>query len=218
MGRSRFSPKTRQSGVIDPKLIIIATEGKCTEKQYFEELRRQRGKTNVHVELLETLDGNSSPLHVLARLDAFAAKYSFKSQRDQLWMVIDTDKWGIPKIAQVSQLCTQKGYRLAVSNPSFELWLLLHHKRLQDYSQEEKVNISLNEKTGTRTYIETLLISINGSYNKSKINPDHFFPYIEHAIAEAKSLDNPNSRWPDEIGTKVFLLVEEIITPLYTIS
>lgn len=45
---------------------------------------------------------------------------------DEVWFVIDTDKWG-PKIAELRSLCTQKGdWRIAQSNPCFELWLYYH--------------------------------------------------------------------------------------------
>lgn len=54
--------------VRDCRLIIIAAEGRHTEKQYFSLFHNPR----VQVKVLSTEDdGCSAPNHVLARLDVF---------------------------------------------------------------------------------------------------------------------------------------------------
>jgi hypothetical protein len=216
MAKPTFLPKKRQSNVRDPKLIIIATEGKCSEKQYFEALRVRRGKTNIHIHVLATQDNRSSPDSVLQRLNEFKSYYSLKESRDELWMVIDVDKWGDSKLSNIARRCKQKGYFLAVSNPCFELWLLMHVKKLSDYSDHELEKIKDNEKTGSRTYLEVKLIEVFGTYNKSKLIPGRYIPHIESAIDEAKRLDIDRSeRWPSGLGTRVHLLAEKIAKPPY---
>lgn len=207
----RFSPRVRQSGIRNPKLIIIATEGKCTEKQYFEELRFRNGKPNIHVEILPTHDTDSSPKHVLERLDEFKKQYKFSNGLDELWMVIDVDSWGDVKIAEIAQLCQQKRYNLAVSNPCFEAWLLLHFQSIEEYPIEEQRTLLHNKREGARTALEKELLRICGEYNKSNLNMDYFIPNIRDAIERSRILDDNNSRWPQSFGTRVYLLVEKII-------
>jgi len=64
---------TRPSGKRSARLVIIATEGAKTEKTYFEGLVSPDGYPNsgVHVEVLSTKDGKSSPQQVSKRLNAF---------------------------------------------------------------------------------------------------------------------------------------------------
>ena len=66
---------------------------------------------------------------MIARLDGFKAEYATEED-DQFWLCIDKDHWAEPghiaNLRVVLQHCKQKGYRVAISNPCFELWLLLH--------------------------------------------------------------------------------------------
>jgi hypothetical protein len=42
---------------------------------------------------LVAAEGASAPQHVLARLDAFASRYRLVDGLDELWVVIDVDRW-----------------------------------------------------------------------------------------------------------------------------
>ena len=73
----------------------------------------------------------------------------------------------------------------------------------------------MNKKTGdkrTRTFIETKIIEIIGSYNKA--NPDFkvIMDKVKTAINNSKKIDkNLTDRWPNGLGTRVYLIVEEIL-------
>ena len=105
----------------DTSLIVIATEGEKTEKQYFETFKYRR----VQVKVEATEKGKSSPAHVLERLDAYVKEFVI-GDGDELWLAIDVDRWEKRMLAEVTREAVQKGFSLAVSNPCFELWLLLH--------------------------------------------------------------------------------------------
>lgn len=108
MVNRQFTSRKRISGVKEANIIVIATEGECTEKQYFEEIQVRKGKTNIHVEILPTEDCRSSPEDVLNRLDDYKKRYALNLNSDQLWMVIDVDQWGDIKLSQVARTCVQK--------------------------------------------------------------------------------------------------------------
>ena len=130
--------------------------------------------------------------------------------------MIDRDKqsWTLEEIVEVAQVCLQKGYYLAVSNPCFELWLLLHIKSLENYSDSVLQAFIENKKVSSnRTRIEKELILLLGSYNKSNLETSSFLPFVKEAIENAKKLDhNPEQRWPNQLGTRVYRLVEKIIS------
>jgi len=118
-------PFIRRTGFRDAKLIVIASEGQKTEKMYFNDLKDEYARSSLHVEVLERFVSASSPSHVLACLNKFKTKYRLRRD-DELWMVIDIDRWTEQNLSDVAGKCRDKGFLIAVSNPCFELWLLLH--------------------------------------------------------------------------------------------
>jgi len=105
--------------------VVIASEDRYAVKQYFDIFQ----STRVQFHVLETDQGRSSPEHVMARLDEYLAEYSV-GEGDQFWLVCDTDHWiqsdHIQNLVEVVKRCRQKGIFVALSNPCFDLWLLLH--------------------------------------------------------------------------------------------
>ncbi|HEY83828.1 MAG TPA: RloB domain-containing protein [Chloroflexi bacterium] len=194
-------------------MIIIATEGTNTEKKYFEDLASPEYYHNprVHIEVLQRLTTASSPEHIIKLLDQFKRQFRL-NKYDELWMVIDMDRWGDAKLSNIATQCKQKQYFLAVSNPSFELWLLLHIKSLADYTQSELEEFIENKKINRRTKLEKELVKILGSFNKNNPDTSQFLPYVDIAIDRARGRDtNPDHRWPISLGSRVYLLAENII-------
>lgn len=211
----KFKPRERSSSVRDARLIIIATEGTYTEGQYFRGLTSDEKYRNsrVHVEVLERETTLSSPENVMSHLDNFKRTYRL-NKYDELWMVIDVDKWGDEKLSDIATQCSQKNYSLAVSNPCFEIWLLLHLTGLDIYSDAEIQVLFKNKRTKnkTRTPLEDELIKFVGEYNKSNLNMTHYIPHVEMAIERAEALDTePNHRWVMSLGTRVYQLAKLII-------
>ncbi len=208
-----ITPRTRRTNRRDPRLIIIATEGTCTETIYFEDLASFEGYQNsrVQVEVVSRNSNESSPSHVLDSLEEFKRKWRL-NKADELWMVIDVDRWGMKKISDVATKCYQKKYFLVVSNPCFEIWLLLHVQSLDGYTETELEELRENKKVGGRTRLELELKKVLGEYNKTSPNTAHFLPFVQMAIARAKTLDiTPHERWPNGLGSHVYKLVEQII-------
>lgn len=215
MGRIKRDFK-RPENKKSANLIVIATEGRRTERIYFEELAREFDSKNVHVEIIEKLDNNSSPDKVLEQLDSFAEQFNL-DEEDELWMVIDRDyqSWEIDMIKSVAQICYQKkGYYLALSNPAFELWLILHIVDCSTLSNQEKKDLFRNSKvTRHKTYSKKMLSDLIGGFNESKYNPSTFIPKVEDAIRNAIKIDtNPKTRWPNYLGTRVYKLAQSIIS------
>jgi predicted small metal-binding protein len=125
------------------KLYVIAAEGDRTEFKYFEAVRDKYSakftKLNWHLEILRRPSkqrGKSSPKDVEQMLNDFLEDnrdYDLKSY-DELWLIIDTDTWEPETIKQLAEKCQfDTLYHLGLSNPCFELWLILH---LADFNDD----------------------------------------------------------------------------------
>ena len=179
----------------DARLFVIATEGKHTEPQYF----RLFHTTKIQIEILPTEDGASSPQSILNRIDDYRKSYDL-GEDDQLFVVIDRDRWPERTLSQVSQHCSQRGYILAVSNPCFELWLYLHFLDVTD-----NLN-SCNE-------FSNAIRDVVGEYNKTNLKSEHYsIEAVCQAASRAASLDiSTTDRWPQSVGTHVYKILEELL-------
>ena len=206
------------------RYFVVASEGADTERIYFQGLQDsliEKGiyDTLIKLEFLERKTEKeralSSHKAVLKQLDDYKKKYQLDN-RDELWLVIDRDKQNNPvkNIADIAQNCLQKGYFLALSNPNFEFWLLLHLKDLTQYSKTELDKLHDKKAGESKSVLEKELSALLGGYNKSKYGIEKILPFIDKAILQAKDLDtNSEDRWiEDRLGTRVYLLVERIIS------
>lgn len=109
--------------------ILIICEGKKTEPRYFKELQHRFRNPLVHVEIN---DESGVPLTLVERAVALrdAAIRNAKGQRDdnllfdEIWCVCDVDEH--PNLSQACNQAREEGIHVALSNPCFELWALLH--------------------------------------------------------------------------------------------
>lgn len=179
-------------------MVIIATEGRYAEPQYFSMFRHIGSR--VQVKTLEPEEGEaSSPRHVLARLKKYRREYDL-GPGDQLWLVVDKDRWTDAHLAEVSGHAHQLRFGLAVSRPCFELWLYLHHA-------DAPATMDITAGHPVKDALRALL----GAYNEQNLQLDRFRPHIDEAIRRARALDTrPADRWPNGLGTRVYLVVEAI--------
>jgi hypothetical protein len=198
------------------KIIILAYEGSITESQYFERLKADVRFNDDLIHLIslkrKRKDGESAPLHVFKKLKKEAKDEFNLDKSDELWMIIDRDQWN--NIAEIADLCKAEGnFYLALSNPCFEFWLLLHIKDLSEFKEQELIDIFENKKvSNTKTFLKRLLGELlDGGYNESIPKPERFFPYIDLAITRARNLDVLNEEYPTKLGSHVYKLVEKII-------
>ncbi len=200
------------------RLVVIATEGK-TEQIYFKALKEKKEAKNVHVEILtsdEEGNNNPDPNSVFERLSKFMLKYEIADD-DGLWLVIDRDRWLERTFSSLARKCHQNpNLKFCVSNPAFELWLMLHLIGFEELSEQEKSAIKTNRKQrkGGVPFLKKKMRELLGSYNESNYNTESLLRgrNVDLAIERAILLDtNPADRWPNTVGTRVYLLAKSII-------
>jgi len=110
-------------------LILVVCEGKVTEREYVEEFRLAHGATTVRVHV-HAPGGDPRTLVETAITMRDEAVRRAKRERDlnlaydEVWCVFDVDEHA--RLEAARTLARDGGIFLAVSNPCFELWLLLH--------------------------------------------------------------------------------------------
>ncbi len=177
----------------DTRLIVIATEGRETEKQYFD----QFGDKRVHVKMLTTGEDNqSAPQHVIERLISYSDEYQIGGD-DELWLMVDVDRW--KSLGEIVREAFHRGYKLAISNPCFEVWLLCHFQDPPKIAQK------------CQPIEDTLREALGGGYSKSNLDISQFADKLDSAIKRTEQLDiNPKDRWPQSVGSHVYRVVHSI--------
>ncbi|MCK5716692.1 MAG: RloB domain-containing protein [Thiomargarita sp.] len=185
----------------DTRLLIIATEGRKTEKKYFSLFRN----TRIQVKIIPTGDDDkSAPEYVLERLKKFSEDYELSAE-DELWLMIDVDSWKNKKLSYIAAKATSSNFKLAISNPCFEIWLLCHHifpniKHTCCKKVETQLNATLKER-------------YQHGYKKNNIHVTDYKDHLKQAIKNAKQLDNESTeRWPKDIGTHVYKIVQQLVS------
>jgi len=110
--------------------IIIACEGRATEPGYFKAIRRDLSLPTLRVAIVEHA-GTDPRTVVQQAINAVVAEKGKKAwlKKDQAWAVFDGDEHRLTirdNWNDAIQLANANNIELAISNPSFEFWYLLH--------------------------------------------------------------------------------------------
>ena len=178
------------------RVFIIATEGSRTEPLYFKMFNSS--ETTVTVQCV-TGGTASSPEAVLERMKQYLENN--KLQRNyEAWVVVDKDAWSKESLDALHAWAASNAhnYGLAVSNPKFEYWLLLH---FEDGNNVANGNVCLIR---LKKYLP--------NYEKGNLETAKLRPNIMTAAERAKRRDRPPSpKWPNGTGTTVYRLVEKLL-------
>ena len=218
--RTFNEPTYQDEQIEENSLILISCEGKVTEPEYFEALKRKLGKkigSIIHVDVIPNLGPGANPQDVLSNLENHIHDvYQFREQFDSLWLVIDREKVEDRKnhLLAIHPECEDKGYRIALSNPTFELWLLMHVAKLNDYCEDALFENAWVTPAKNKRFMEKQLSEILGGYSKKSGQ----FPVkilnnqnLTNAIKQHPQLNKPFEILLDELGTNVGEIVTELI-------
>ena len=213
--KRRTVRKKRDYAFKTPKAnsYLIVTEGKCTEPNYFNGLKKQ---------IIEKIGGNVDVIEVpkidihgegtsTERLIGITEQYVSKANiiYQNIWIVFDKDDFQDFDDAIADGI--KRGYSVAWSNQSFEYWIYLHFHYSDTDLHRHEWNAKLDE------LFKQYGLSSKG-YNK---NIENLYDLLESidgtktAISNAKrrmagfskEKDSPSAYAP---GTMVYKLVEQL--------
>jgi hypothetical protein len=149
-------PLRRRVGARRPRrTLLIFCEGARTEPEYLEALRREpsvREAAAVDIRV-ERSAGGSAPLTLVkAAVNAKMRAEKEEGEIDEIWCLFDVE-WPMnhPHLKEAKELARRKGILLGISNPCFELWLMLHfvdRTAFLDTGSAQRVRCSHDGETG----------------------------------------------------------------------
>jgi hypothetical protein len=129
--RNRDRKQARRQPFRDPRpVILIVCEGD-TEHDYFDGFWRAARNPRVTIHIPEEHGVPKTLVEIAKRLKNEAQSEAKRQGDDNLafdsvWCVSDVDEH--PNLPEARQMARDNGIELAISNPCFELWLLLHFR------------------------------------------------------------------------------------------
>jgi hypothetical protein len=204
MWRNRSNPRglRRTAARLKPRRrLLILCEGEVTEPNYFLSMRREVRNLLVEIEVIpkcgvpKTVVEEGADRKKKAQRAARRAGDSFLSY-DEVWCVFDVDDH--PRLNDALQQARDNKLQLAVSNPNFELWILLHFQ--DQFAHEPRAQIARSLRRHLPEYVK------NVPY-------DAIRPFYQLAVARAQRLEEMHQR-NDTVGgnpsTGVYRLTEGI--------
>lgn len=189
-------PLSRDRGVVrDASLVVIASEDKYAVQHYFARFRPRK----VQFIVANTEDCRSSPEAVMDRLKNKRREYDVQDG-DEFWLCIDRDRWQTRTLSNVLSECRRCGYKVAISHPCFDIWLLLHFEEIEkgSFSSCQDVKSRLRDVLG-------------GGYGTHCCATATISEEMVHrAIARAKSLDDA-SALPDSNTSQVHRILATLL-------
>jgi hypothetical protein len=178
----------------DARFIVIACEDTLIQEAYFDLFRSPK----VQLWIIPPTDCKSSPGYILGGLDVVRRSHDWETS-DEFWLSIDTDRWPAKKLGEVQRVARQKGYKVVVSNPCFEFWLLLHLLEVTAPLKRCDEAVELMKTTC-------------GGYSKKRV-PEGLATVetVRQAIQRAIATDTHPDGWPTENGTQVYRLAERLL-------
>lgn len=172
-GRRRKAKPLKRETEKRPELrtIIAFTEGKNSEPDYINGLKKL-----PHIAENVSLSLEVHPEHgVPLTLVQLAAERKEDQEVDECWCIFDVE-WpkNHPNLKSAILLARKKQVELAISNPCFEIWLILHHKDSSSFC--------------TTAIAESASRALDGRPGKS-IDASLYMPLRKRASKRAQLLD-----------------------------
>lgn len=226
--------------------FYCVSEG-ATEESYFWGIRNNRTalriKNNVFIEVVPKEEGQetySHPLHLvnaclqsMGRIDEkgneipkeeqenHCAWEGFNPEIDIVSVIFDRDYRNLEShLDEIFELCRKHGIRIVMSNPNFELWLLMHVPEIEKYDRkmllENKKNLRKElfpDASAKKKCLEILVADHFKGYRKgSKLRFERFQPYVELAIQQAALFCEEPEKLCSQLGTSVGKLIQTMRT------
>ncbi len=224
------------------KYFLIAEEP--TGESYFEGIKNNRRSFDIagdiHIEIVPKAEGEetlshpkqlvSAALEFMGRVDndgndipqsewEICSKWDYDKEQDRVCIVFDRDykdlEW---HLKWIYEKCRENNIFIGMSNPNFELWLLMHFPDIGQYDSEElfqnKKNLrhQVDENTSRKKkYLEILVSKAAGGYSKgSKIKFERFKKGVFLAMEQEKMFEENIDLIKEKMGTNLGLLLKEM--------
>lgn len=148
MPRRRNDLRRRRAFTEPRPSVLICCEGKVTEPSYLNGLKNE---LRIRLCRVEVVPAGPNPKTIVDYAVEKKQESEHRAQRekdenlkyDEVWCVFDVDSHH--HIPEAKQKASANGVELAISNPCFELWLLLHFKDQRAHIERHDVQSACRE-------------------------------------------------------------------------
>jgi hypothetical protein len=188
VGTGRETNLVRRFGTREQRWsVLIVTNGQCTERRYFEELRKEPW---VRADKIVVICKKGSPEDVVK-----AAHLRWdRDQFETCWVVCDVDEFDVDA---ASELAEGHGIGLLWSNPCFEVWLVLHLEHCKRHFENAK-------------QVQARLKKLLPAWDKTRLDFADFREGVLRAADHAQRLDDAPAANP---STAVWQVIEHLQQP-----
>jgi len=213
--------KRKQGNEIPKYKYYIIPEGEKTEIKYFNGVKENSEELGIKplieiipIENEESEQGQSHPKKKIENFnkDLQDGKFVFYPEIDKVCFIVDRDPQNFKEVQfdEFVQQCAEQGYEVYVTNPTFELFLLMHDDKILTLNKDEMLE---NKRQGTRKgkrFLELKLSEIFGC-SKTNLNFEKFKPNIKKAIKNEKAFCEDLDKLKEQLGSNVGKLLESIM-------
>jgi hypothetical protein len=189
----REPPKGRRAPFRTPRrTMLVAVGAERTEADYLRGLRDEHRLTTVALKIVAKAE---SPDRLVAYVkDTFVAE-----DFDDIWCVTDVDHYEREggKVTAAVRAARGSGISLAVSNPCFEVWLLLHFEDLRAHCRDY-------------AEVERRLRKHLPAYDKARLRFGDYADGIAQAVEWARALDPSGADHQRNPSSGMWRLVESL--------
>ncbi|HEX6507158.1 MAG TPA: RloB family protein [Chloroflexota bacterium] len=185
-------PLKRKVAIHRPrKTLLVFCEGERTEPEYLQALKRQpfvRDVAAVDLHIENRRQGAVPMALVTLAAEARDRAIDEEAEIDEFWCVFDVE-WprNHPKLKEAIDLARRNEIQVAISNPCFELWLILHFREQGGW---------LNNQQASK-----IRRQLDGSRGK-ELNPAKYMPLVKDAAQRAAKMEELHrrngARFPDD--------------------
>ena len=217
----RISSRLERTSLdLEPKSkYYIVPEGEKTEIQYFCGVRDNAIELNIKplIEIIpiendEDEKGQSHPIKKIKNFNEDLAedKFTFDKEIDKVCFIIDRDpqNFSEEQLECFIKKCKEFEYDVYLSNPTFELFLIMHDDKVLELDRKEMHENRKQSKN--KRFLEIKLSDIFGC-SKTNLNFEKFKPYIRKAIKNEKQFCENLDNLKNELGSNVGKLMESIM-------
>ena len=200
------------------KFCFIVPEGDVTEIRYFEGLKNNSEYLHLNklikLSIIENEQDEFGQSHLKRKIENFEAsvkegKIDYDKDVDTVVFVFDRDPQNFKENQYDTYVekCCEKGYILCISNPTFELFLLMHDNQI--FTLDRKMMLE-NRKQSSKRFLE-LQVEKFFHHNKRNLNFDIYKSKIKTAIKNEKEFCEDLIDLKNQLGSNVGKFIDTLM-------
>ena len=204
--------KTHLEAIVGNYQVELKKEVLSLINNSFPDNDYEKNIKNFIEKLNKLLNDNLSNEELMQNIKDFNHDLEYEKDFDIVCIIIDRDRKSFTEqqYDEVLKICNENNYRLGLTNPCFEFWLLLHFTDMKEYNLKDIFDNKRATKNA-KTFLEKCLIEKIDSYNKNRLRFSMFKENIKTAVENEKFHCNDLSGLKNELGSSVGKIISQLL-------